>query len=113
MTTTGAARSSFPLRFANERTRERLRVMAQQLNTSMNQLAEEMIERELEVLSLGLEQNLAQTLELLRSYGGEDRGAAWARFAEAEGNEDPIRTRRIAPERDPYRIADAFAEAGR
>lgn len=63
-------RSAFPLRFENERTRELLRVIAERQHLSMNQLAEEMIERELQVMALGLESSLSRTIELLRSYRG-------------------------------------------
>jgi hypothetical protein len=70
------ARSAFPLRFENERTRELLRVIADRQHLSMNQLAEEMIERELQVMALGLESSLSRTIELLQSYRGQGRAEA-------------------------------------
>lgn len=86
--------------------------MAERTNTSMNQLAERMIERELEVLSLGLETDLAQTVELLRSYRSQRRRESWSAFAEAEDREEPIKARRVDVDRDPFGIGRAFAEAG-
>ena len=69
--TTRSSRPSFPIRFEHERTRELLRLIAERQQTSMNQLAEEMIERELDVLALGLEVTMSRTIELLRGYRGE------------------------------------------
>jgi hypothetical protein len=78
----------------------------------MNQLAEEMIERELEVMALGIEDTLSRTIELLRSYRGQGRAESWSRFAEAEGLPEPVMTQRIQRDQDdPYGIARAF-EAG-
>jgi hypothetical protein len=108
MTTERATRTAFPLRFENERTRDLLRVMAGQQHTSMNQLAEAMIERELRVLALGLESSLSTTIELLRSYRGEGRAEAWAAFADAESLPEPIAARRTRPEEDPFGVARAF-----
>ena len=62
----------------------------------MNRLAEDMIERELEVLALGLEVNLTQTIELLRAYRGEGRAEAWSEFADAEALPEPLRARRTS-----------------
>ncbi len=101
-------RSVFPLRFENARTRELLRVIAERRHTSMNQLAEEMIERELQVLALGLESSLSRTIELLRSYRGEGRAEAWAAFADAEGLPEPIAARRTQVDEDPFGVARAF-----
>ena len=108
MATDRRTRTTFPLRFENERTRELLRLVADRMGTSMNRLAEEMIERELEVLALGLETNLSRTVELLREYRGEGRAEAWAAFADAEALPEPVPTRRILPDNDPYGVARAF-----
>src|SRR3990167_2900142 len=108
MTTQRATRSAFPLRFENERTRDLLRVIAEQQRTSMNRLAEAMIERELGVLALGLESSLSRTMELLRSYRGEGRAAAWAAFADAEALPEPIAARHTQTEEDPFGVARAF-----
>ena len=102
------ARSVFPLRFENARTRELLRIIAERRHTSMNQLAEEMIERELQVLALGLESSLSRTIELLRTYRGEGRADAWAAFADAEGLPEPMAARRVLPDEDPFGVARAF-----
>ena len=82
----------------------------------MNQLAEELIERELEVMALGLESSLSRTLEVLNEYRGAGRREAWSKFAEAEALDDPIRARRANhganhgtdPDEDPYQIARTF-----
>lgn len=103
-----SARSAFPLRFENERTRELLRVIAERQHLSMNQLAEEMIERELQVMALGLESSLSRTIALLRSYRGQGRAEAWAEFADAEALPEPIAARRARPEEDPFGVARAF-----
>jgi hypothetical protein len=103
------SRAAFPLRFENERTRELLRLVAERQGMSMNRLAEELIERELEVLALGLEVTLSRTVELLRTYRGEGRADAWAAFAEAEALPEPIQAKRLRPDPDPLGIARAFA----
>ena len=103
-----ATRSVFPLRFENQRTRALLKLIADEQRTSMNQLAEAMIERELGVLALGLESDLSRTLGLLRSYRGEGRAAAWADFADAEALPEPISGRRIHADADSFGVARAF-----
>ncbi len=112
MTVVRRTKAAFPLRFENERTRELLRVVAERRNTSMNQLAEEMIERELEVLALGLESSLSRTVELLRSYRGQGRAEAWSAFADAEALPEPIAARRIDSDSDPFEVARAFERNG-
>ena len=100
--------SSFPLRFSNPATRERLRVVAEQLGTSMNHLAEEMIERELAALSLGLESELEATIERLRGLRRADIERSLVEWAEAEGQADPIAARMRSDQEDPFGIAAAF-----
>jgi hypothetical protein len=108
-----STKSSFPVRFANERTRELLRAVALHEQVSMNKLAEEMIERELEVMALGIEDTLSRTIEILRSYRGEGRSESWARFAEAEGFAEPVLTHRTHRNHDdPYGVARAFEAGG-
>ncbi|MEO7295568.1 MAG: hypothetical protein ABIZ57_05455 [Candidatus Limnocylindria bacterium] len=101
-------RTTFPLCFRYEQTRQLLRFVAEQRGTSMNQLAEELIQRELETLALGLESKLSRTMELVREYRGERRQESWSRFAQAEALDDPIQTRRMAADDDPYGVAQAF-----
>lgn len=104
-----APRRSFSLRFENEDTHQLLRILAGRLGVSMNELAEDMIERQLDHLALGLEEDLAQTMRLLRQYRGQASHAAWAAFANAEGTvEDPIKARKVEDD-DPFGIAAAFA----
>ena len=100
--------STFPLRFANPATRERLRLVSEQLGTSMNRLAEDMIERELAAISLGLEDELEETLRRLRALGAVEIKTSLEAWAAAEGQADPITARRVVPADDPFEIAAAF-----
>lgn len=101
-------RASFPLRFHDERTRELLRLVAERQQVSMNQLAEELISRELDVLALGLETTMSRTVELLRAYRTDRRGADWQAFAEAEALPEPVLARRVRSDDDPFGVAQAF-----
>ena len=105
------SRPTFPLRFRYEQTRQLLRFVAEQRGTSMNQLAEELIERELETLALGLESKLSRTMEVVREYRGERRQESWSRFAQGEALDDPIQTRRLDVDEDPYAVTQAFEAA--
>ena len=116
--------ATFPLRFSNPETREHLRLVADELGTSMNRLAEEMIERELAMLSLGLEVELETTLVRLRRFSRPDVERSLAEWAATEGQPDPIaaratitlevetqvRLRRIAAERG-VSMAELIREA--
>lgn len=108
-----AAVPKFTLRFRNAKTHEILSVLAERLGVSKNQLAEEMLERELQAAALLLESDLTGTLEMLRRYHGEEHlEKAIADFAHAEGHEaDPIQTRMLEAPRttDAFGIAKAFA----
>ena len=90
-----------------------LGLVAERLGVSKNQLAEEMLERELGAASLLLEQDLTGTLELLRSYRTADRlQADIEAVAHAEAYEqDPLRSRRAktAGMADAYGIGAMFA----
>jgi hypothetical protein len=109
------ARPTFSLRFEDDRTRELLRTVANHERVSMNRLAEQMIQRELEVMALGIEDSLSRTMQLLRNYRGQGRREAWEAFAQGEGLPDPVSARRARPSEiekdDPYGVARAF-EAG-
>lgn len=89
-----------------------LGLLAERRGVSKNQLAEEMLERELQAAALLLEQDLTGTLELLRGYRREEHlERAIADFAHAEAYEqDPIKARMVpAPHtRDAYGVAEAF-----
>jgi hypothetical protein len=102
----------FTLRFRNSRNHEILGLLAERRGVSKNQLAEEMLERELQAAALLLEQDLTGTLELLRSYRPEDHlQHAIADFAQAEAYErDPIRTRLVQTPstQDAFGVAEAF-----
>jgi hypothetical protein len=108
-----AAAPKFTLRFRNSRTHEILGLLAERLGVSKNQLAEEMLERELQAAALLLERDLTGTLELLRNYRkDDDLQDAIAEVARAEAHEDdPLPTKLVTPTRtqDAYGVADAFA----
>lgn len=101
-----AEAAKFTLRFRDQRTHELLGLVATQLGTSKNRLAEEMLERELEAAALLVERRLDDTLRDLRGYRRDDRLAEdVAAFAEGEAfGEDPLRARMI----EPSELGDAF-----
>jgi hypothetical protein len=103
----------FTLRFHRPGNHELLGLIAERHGVSKNELAEEMLERELQAEALLLERDLTGTLELLRGYRS-DRHLTTAidEIARAEAHEsDPIAARMLAAPagRDAYGIADVFA----
>jgi hypothetical protein len=107
-----AAPPKFTLRFRNRTNHEILGLLAERCGVTKNQLAEEMLERELQAAALLLEQDLTGTIALLRNYRREEHleGAIQA-FAHAEAyEEDPIKTRMVEASRtqDAYGVAEAF-----
>jgi hypothetical protein len=100
----------FTLRFHNRSNHELLGLLAERYGVTKNQLAEEMLERELQAAALLLEQDLTGTLALLRNYRRDEHlQQAIADFAEAEANEeDPIKARMVETPRDAYGVAEAF-----
>jgi hypothetical protein len=107
-----AATPKFTLRFRNRSNHEILGLLADRYGVSKNQLAEEMLERELQAAALLLERDLTGTLALLQRYRRDEHlEQAIADFARAEAYEDdPIKTRRVEEPRtrDVYGIAEAF-----
>jgi hypothetical protein len=105
--------SKFTLRFHDSATHEMLGVVAEHFGVSKNQLAEEMLARELGAAALLLQQDLTGTLELLRNYRtDESLSADINAVAHAEGYErDPLESRSIAgvSSADTYGIAGMFA----
>jgi hypothetical protein len=103
----------FTLRFHNRSNHEILGLLAEHYGVTKNQLAEEMLERELQAAALLLEQDLTGTLALLHNYRRDEHlQQAIASFAQAEAyEEDPIKTRMVETPRthDAYGVADAFA----
>lgn len=103
----------FTLRFRNRSNHEILGLLAERYGVTKNQLAEEMLARELQAAALLLEQDLTGTLALLRNYRREEHlSAAIQEFAQAEAyEEDPIKTRMVETPRthDAYGVAEAFA----
>lgn len=109
-----ATNPKFTLRFHNAQNHEILGVLAEHFGVSKNQLAEEMLERELQAVALTVATDLTGTLQLLQSYKAEDHlGEAIAQFAHAEAYvDDPIKTVMVGSsldEQDVYGIAEAFA----
>jgi hypothetical protein len=98
--------AKFTLRFHNSATHEMLGLVADRFGMSKNQLAEEMLERELRAASLLLEQDLVGTLQLLRDYRTADRlQADIEAIAQAEAHEqDPLESQRI----EQIATTDAF-----
>lgn len=105
--------TKFTLRFHNQRTHDLLGLVAEQFGVSKNQLAEELLQRELEAAALLIERDVTDTLELLKGYRRSERLAGDIRaFAEAEVQEvDPLRSRMASPAevRDAYGVAEAFS----
>jgi hypothetical protein len=94
MSPSTAKSTKFTLRFRSPKTHEMLGVVADKLGMSKNQLAEQMLERELRAAALSLEHDLADTLALLRSYNREEQVEGYIRaFAEGEAyGDDPLRS---------------------
>jgi hypothetical protein len=98
--------AKFTLRFHNSATHQMLGLVADRFGMSKNQLAEEMLERELQAASLLLEHDLVGTLELLRGYRIGDRLQADIQaIAQAEAHgQDPLEGHRS----EHVAAADAF-----
>lgn len=103
--------AKFTLRFKNPETHELLRLVAQSLGMSMNDVAEDFLARELRIAALGLEEQLATVLERLQTYRAADLKRDIAAFAEAEvSQEDPLRARHVESSEtpDPLGVVAAF-----
>lgn len=110
---TARSRRAFTLRFEKEETHQLLALVSSRLGVSMNELADKMIENELQIASLALQEDLTHTLGLLRDYRG-DPAANVARIAHAEiAYPDPVRARMAGSNEDLLGIAHAFAAAAR
>jgi len=103
----------FTLRFHNSATHKMLGLVADRMRVSKNQLAEEMLERELRAASLLLEQDMTGTLEMLRSYRTAERlQTDIEAIAQAEAHEhDPLSSSRAETlgALDAYGIGAMFA----
>jgi hypothetical protein len=104
------------VRLRDERVYALLRLLAAQRGVSMNRLVEEALARELELEAARTEQELLETLDLLRSYRAQDDGPA-RKFAEAEVSlADPLRSEPRAGDsdvdaRDPLGALGGFDRA--
>lgn len=107
-----SAPAKFTLRFHNPKTHKVLGILADRYGVSKNQLAEEMLERELQAAALLLEVDLSDTLELLQGYSlREHLEQDIADFAEGEAHEDdPFKARMVETrdEQDPLGVLEAF-----
>ena len=102
-------RPAFTLRFRDEQTHRTLRLTAELLGVSMNELAEQAIARELAHLGADLEERLLRTADLLREYRAGDLEREIDEIARAEATEeDPLCCRRT-PNEDPLGVSAAFA----
>jgi hypothetical protein len=103
----------FTLRFHRPANHRLLGLLAERYGVSKNQLAEEMLERELQAAALLLERDLTGTLALLRRYRRDEHlEKAIEEVARTEAEEDDPIVTRIATTpstRDAYGIADVFA----
>jgi hypothetical protein len=104
--------TKFTLRFRNPETHKLFGLVADRYGVSMNQLAEDMLERELRAAALVLELDLSETLDLPREYSRDEHlERAIEEFAEAEGRErDPLRARlaETPTTRDAHGVFEAF-----
>jgi hypothetical protein len=89
-----------------------LGLVAESYGVSKNQLAEEMLERELRSAALLLELDIAGTLELLQNYTEDThRKRDVSDFAEAEAYaDDPMNAHMVEPSGpdDPFGVLAAF-----
>src|SRR3954465_11046145 len=97
------APAKFTLRFRNAKTHEVLGIVADRYGVSKNQLAEELLERELRAAALLLEVDISDTLQLLQDYSLSERAEQdITDFAEGEAyGDDPLRARMVEPEDAP------------
>ena len=103
-------KKAFTLRLG-ERTHDTLKLAADQCGVTMTSLVTTLLEQELEILSFGLENHLAETVRALQDYRGQGADDDIAEFARAEVEEaDPIQTRLAEVEgADRYGVAEIFA----
>lgn len=103
------SRQAFTLRFRDEETHRTLRLTAELLGVSMNELVEQAIAHELAQLGVDLEARLRRTADLLGKYRAVDVDREIDEFARAEVSEDdPLRSLRT-PADDPLGVSAAFA----
>jgi hypothetical protein len=107
--------SAFTLRFHNPDTHRLLRLTAEAMNRSMNEIAEEAVSEYLAHESRALEERLRETADLLREWRGEGVEAVVRAFASGEiEHEDPLRARRAElgeATADPLDIGSLFARS--
>lgn len=105
--------TKFTLRFRNPRNHELLGFVAERFGVTKNQLAEEMLERELSAAALFLERDLAGTLDVLRSYRRDEQmDSDIQAFAEGEAyGDDPLKSRMLehGGPKDALGVLDAFS----
>ncbi len=105
-------RPVFTLRFKSSTTHRRLKRVSDLIGSSMNEIAEAAIERELDFLATDLEQELMDTVEAWRSwdYSQSDLEGDIAAFAEGEAlQRDPLRSRSV-PVADSAGVGEIFAD---
>ena len=104
----------FTLRFHRPENHELLGIVADHWGMSKNQLAEEILDRELHAAALFIESELLDTVQMLHGYRRDDRlKSDLAAFVEAEASErDPIQARLIeggSPVSDTFGVREAFS----
>jgi hypothetical protein len=88
-----------------------LGIAADQFGITINALVNDLLERELEIISFSLEDHLSETVKALRHYRSEGAEEDWKGFARAEvEEEDPVQTRLVEVESaDRYGLTDILA----
>lgn len=102
-------RPVFTLRFRDDETHRTLRLTAELLGVSMNELAEQAIARELARMGADLEERLRRTADRLGRYRAGEIERDIDDFVHAEVTEsDPLRSRRM-PVEDSLGVSALFA----
>lgn len=97
---------AFPVRFKDPSTKEMLRLVSDQLGVPMNDVAEGAIRNELILLGVGIERQLTEIVEALRSYDPvKDVDRYIEAFGAGEELGDPLQATRV--ESDP--VDESFA----
>ncbi len=107
-------RAVLTIRFRHKATHRRLKKVAELVGVSMNDIAQVAIERELDFLAADLQDELLETVAVLRSwrYSDEHLAVDIAAFGEGEAHErDPLQATMVsANTADAVGVRDIFAD---
>jgi len=114
----GKQKTSFTLRFGDQRLRNLLQFIAERRGVSMNRLIESYVAREAQLDAVALEAELTSVVSKLKSY--QDKGWSSADIeseAQAEATfDEPLKARRVTRQEflqqslDPHGVRAAFAD---